>query len=102
MSTLHKFKAYFGMVPIEDYEDDYLDEPGPARRPARPRESYSDLDYVESPARSGYSARRDQFDDDVDAYEPPRRSARLEALPRPTSISRPPAPSQACAEPSVG
>ncbi|MFR9753125.1 cell division protein SepF [Nocardia sp. 004] len=26
MSTLHKFKAYFGMVPLEDYEDDYVDD----------------------------------------------------------------------------
>jgi cell division inhibitor SepF len=31
MSTIHKFKAYFGMVPPGDYEDDYLDEPAPAR-----------------------------------------------------------------------
>lgn len=31
MSTIHKFKAYFGMVPPGDYEDDYLDDPAPAR-----------------------------------------------------------------------
>jgi cell division inhibitor SepF len=30
MSTLHRFKAYFGMVPLEDYEDDYVDDPAPA------------------------------------------------------------------------
>ncbi|WP_137873324.1 cell division protein SepF [Rhodococcus sp. Q] len=35
MSTLHKFKAYFGMVPLDDYEDDYLDEPRRAPRSAR-------------------------------------------------------------------
>ena len=23
MSTLHKVKAYFGMAPMDDYEDDY-------------------------------------------------------------------------------
>lgn len=55
MSTLHKFKAYFGMVPLEDYEDDYVDDRAPrgsddrvARRP-RPR------DY---PERDGYAADR--------------------------------------------
>jgi cell division inhibitor SepF len=71
MSTLHKFKAYFGMVPLEEYEDDYLDDPTPApvRRP-RPREephgSYGEREreryeaplYPESPRRpaaeSGY------------------------------------------------
>ena len=26
MSTLHKVKAYFGMVPLDEYEDDYLDD----------------------------------------------------------------------------
>ena len=93
MSTLHKFKAYFGMVPIEDYEDDYLDEPGPVRRQARPRDSYSDLEYSEPP-RPAYVARREQFDDEVDAYEPPRRTPRLEALPRPTSIPRASAPTR--------
>ncbi|MBF6127256.1 cell division protein SepF [Nocardia brasiliensis] len=47
MSTLHKFKAYFGMVPLEDYEDDYVDDRAPrvaddrgTRRP-RPRD-YAD------------------------------------------------------------
>ncbi|MGE0214345.1 cell division protein SepF [Mycolicibacterium sp.] len=40
MSTLHKVKAYFGMAPMDDYEDDYYedDERAPARsyrRPAR-------------------------------------------------------------------
>ena len=46
MSTLHKMKAYFGMVPLEDYDDDYLEEPGaPRRRPPAPH-GYSD-DYAE-------------------------------------------------------
>lgn len=26
MSSLQKFKAYFGMVPLDDFEDDYLDD----------------------------------------------------------------------------
>ncbi|MBJ8343200.1 cell division protein SepF [Antrihabitans sp. YC2-6] len=89
MSTLHKFKAYFGMVPLEDYEDDYLDEPGVARRPARVRDSYGELEYADHPARPSY-ARREEFDDEVAAYEAPRRAPRLEPLPsRSTpSISR--------------
>ena len=32
MSNLHKFKAYFGMVPLDDYEDEYVEEPDQARR----------------------------------------------------------------------
>ncbi len=40
MSTLHKVKAYFGMAPMDDYEDDYYedDDRGPARGYRRPRE----------------------------------------------------------------
>jgi cell division inhibitor SepF len=47
MSTLHKVKAYFGMAPMEDYDDEY----------------YEDDD--RSPAR-GYSRRprEDRFEDD--------------------------------------
>jgi cell division inhibitor SepF len=26
MSTLHKVKAYFGMAPMDDYEDEYYDD----------------------------------------------------------------------------
>lgn len=44
MSTLHKVKAYFGMAPMEDYDDDYYDDEGPAR---------------------GYSPRAERFSDDV-------------------------------------
>jgi cell division inhibitor SepF len=40
MSTLHKVKAYFGMAPMDDYEDDYYedDDRGPVRGYRRPRE----------------------------------------------------------------
>lgn len=31
MSSLQKFKAYFGMVPLDDFEDDYLDDVDPVR-----------------------------------------------------------------------
>ena len=40
MSTLHKVKAYFGMAPMDDYEDDYYEDEDrvPARGYRRPRE----------------------------------------------------------------
>lgn len=31
MSTLHKVKAYFGMAPMEDYDDEYYDDHAPTR-----------------------------------------------------------------------
>ena len=37
MSTLHKVKAYFGMAPMEDYEDEYYDDRVPSRGFPRPR-----------------------------------------------------------------
>ena len=98
MSTMHKFKAYFGMVPLEDYEDDYLDDPGAPRR--APRSSYGELDDAEyadpAPFRPGYGpSRREEFDDDA-RYEAPRRAPRLEPIaarstrPTPTAGGRGP------------
>lgn len=110
MSTLHKFKAYFGMVPLEDYEDDYVDDRAPrgvdergARRP-RPRDyperdgyvdrygedrygadRFEDVDYPEpaykSPYKAGYPvSRRDDYTDE------PYGDDRYEAPRRPTRI----------------
>jgi cell division inhibitor SepF len=31
MSTLHKVKAYFGMAPMDDYDDEYYDDHAPSR-----------------------------------------------------------------------
>ncbi|HEY5841106.1 MAG TPA: cell division protein SepF, partial [Mycobacterium sp.] len=43
MSTLHKVKAYFGMAPLEDYEDEYYDDDrAPARGYAHRGERYED------------------------------------------------------------
>jgi cell division inhibitor SepF len=64
MSTLHKVKAYFGMAPMEDYDDEYYedDDRGAARGYSRrPREDrfdddggygrgYEGRDYDEPPA----------------------------------------------------
>jgi cell division inhibitor SepF len=69
MSTLHKVKAYFGMAPMEDYDDEYYedDDRSPARGYSRrPREDrfeddgygrgYEGRDYDEpaTPYRGGY------------------------------------------------
>ncbi len=75
MSTLHKVKAYFGMAPMEDYDDDYYDD-GDDRGSSRdyaPRGErfsedvfdrvagrYDDRDYDDGPV--GY---RGGYDDDV-------------------------------------
>ena len=47
MSTLHKVKAYFGMAPMDDYEDEYYDDerdaaPVQARSFARRGERFAD------------------------------------------------------------
>ncbi len=52
MSTLHKVKAYFGMAPMDDYDDEYYDDERPRggygpRRPAEERfedDGYGRLD----------------------------------------------------------
>jgi cell division inhibitor SepF len=40
MSTLHKVKAYFGMAPMDDYEDEYYDDRAPSR--GFPRSRFDD------------------------------------------------------------
>ncbi|AOW92832.1 cell division protein SepF [Rhodococcus sp. WMMA185] len=90
MSSLHKFKAYFGMVPLEDYEDEYLDEPEHTRRTPRPardsgRDSYADRDdrdFPESTFSPGaYTpGRRDERDEEFDHYEAPRHNSRVEPV----------------------
>lgn len=42
MTTMQKFKAYFGMVPPSEYEDDYLDDGTGAVRRVRGRGDYDD------------------------------------------------------------
>ena len=69
MSTLHKVKAYFGMAPMEDYEDEYYEDDdrspsrGYSRRPREDRfdddgygRGYEGRDYDEPPGsyRGGY------------------------------------------------
>lgn len=67
MSTLHKVKAYFGMAPMDDYDDEYYedDDRAPARGYTRRARDFDDdgygrgyeaRDYDEPPAtyRGGY------------------------------------------------
>ena len=81
MSTLHKVKAYFGMAPMDDYDDEYYDDdrdagsgPGNGRGPSRyARRSSSDRfadDGYDRPAGRRYESR--DFDDprDVDDFPP--------------------------------
>ncbi|MDV6262305.1 cell division protein SepF [Rhodococcoides yunnanense] len=77
MSTLHKFKAYFGMVPLADYEDDYLDDPDARRGSRGGRDSYDDIDEREFVKPSLGGSRHAQLDDDYDDYEAPRPAANL-------------------------
>jgi len=42
MSTLHKVKAYFGMAPMEDYDDEYYDDDDRGRGYSRYGRRYDD------------------------------------------------------------
>jgi len=61
MSTLHKVKAYFGMAPMEDYDDEYFEdeERGTARSgyPRRQREERFEEDGYPDRGTRGYEAR---------------------------------------------
>jgi cell division inhibitor SepF len=60
MSTLHKVKAYFGMAPMEDYDDEYYEDDdrtpsrGYSRRPREDR--FDDEGYLDRAGR-GYDVR---------------------------------------------
>jgi cell division inhibitor SepF len=59
MSTLHKVKAYFGMAPMDDYDDEYYDDDdrSPRAYPRRPREErFEDEGYGRAEVR-GYDDR---------------------------------------------
>ncbi|QZT65286.1 cell division protein SepF [Mycolicibacterium austroafricanum] len=75
MSTLHKVKAYFGMAPMDDYEDDYYEDEDrvPARGYRRPREDrFEDEAYPR-----GYDDRAREYDEPA-AYRGGFDDARFE------------------------
>ncbi|MGX9294379.1 cell division protein SepF [Tsukamurella paurometabola] len=65
MSTLHKVKAYFGMVPLDAYDDGYVDEGTPQPRGRRSLDD--DFDDYRGERGYAYDGRRA---DEYDAYEP--------------------------------
>ena len=81
MSTLHKVKAYFGMAPMDDYDDEYYDDEDRAARAAtRRRERFADEGYgrVRRPSR----LRRPEYDDARERRLPRRLPRRLRDEPR--------------------
>lgn len=55
MSTLHKVKAYFGMAPMDDYDDEYYDDDDRQSRPYARRgrdERFEDEDYSRGEPRA--------------------------------------------------
>jgi cell division inhibitor SepF len=82
MSTLHKVKAYFGMAPMDDYEDDYYedDDRAPARGYRRSREDR----FEDEGMPRGYDGLADDRRRDYDepagyraGFDDPRFEARL-------------------------
>ncbi|KAA0092362.1 cell division protein SepF [Mycolicibacterium sp. P1-18] len=66
MSTLHKVKAYFGMAPMDDYDDEYYDDDDRTSRAAYPRRAREER--FEDEGR-GYDARPAEprgYDDRMD------------------------------------
>jgi cell division inhibitor SepF len=59
MSTLHKVKAYFGMAPMDDYDDEYYED-----------------DERDTGRGRGFSRRNDRFADE--GYEDPRAAGRYD------------------------
>ncbi len=93
MSTLHKVKAYFGMAPLEEYEDEYYDDDrAPSRGYSRRGERFPDDDYDKGryadryPDRDRSEAR--DYDRDGD-YQPGYRGGYDEPRMRGREFDRP-------------
>ncbi|HKV18384.1 MAG TPA: cell division protein SepF [Mycobacterium sp.] len=59
MSTLHKVKAYFGMAPMDDYDDEYYDDDDRPARGYPRRERFADEGYGRMDGRYD-----DRYEDD--------------------------------------
>lgn len=82
MSTLHKVKAYFGMAPMDDYEDDYYEDDD--RAPARGYRRSRDDRFEDESLPRGYDGladdRRREYDEPAGyraGFDDPRFEARL-------------------------
>jgi cell division inhibitor SepF len=83
MSTLHKVKAYFGMAPMDDYDDEYYedDDRGTSRYPRRARDDRFEDDGYGPGHRAGYEDR--EYDDAPASYRGGYRDdERFETRPR--------------------
>ncbi len=72
MSTLHKVKAYFGMVPLDAYDDGYVDEGTPQPRGRRSLDDEFDDYRADYRGDRGYAydgRHADEFDGYQPAYE---------------------------------
>lgn len=69
MSTLHKVKAYFGMVPLDAYDDGYVDEGTPQPRGRRSLDDEFDDYRADYRGERGY-AYDGRRADEYDAYAP--------------------------------
>ncbi|MCF6389175.1 cell division protein SepF [Mycobacterium sp. MBM] len=93
MSTLHKVKAYFGMAPMDDYDDEYYDdERGPRGYPRRGMdERFEDEGYGREPRVFDDRMPARDYDDIPGAYrggyaDAPRFEGRMRA---PREFDRP-------------
>ena len=88
MSTLHKVKAYFGMAPMEDYDDEYYDDDERGR--GYSRRSQGDR-FADDGHGRRYEGRDREYDDrDPDDYPPGYRGGYDEPRFRPRDYERPP------------
>ena len=73
MSTLHKVKAYFGMAPLEDYDDEYYedDDRSAARGYPRRAERFGAEEFAPGYERERYADRMDPRERE---YEDPREA----------------------------
>jgi cell division inhibitor SepF len=85
MSTLHKVKAYFGMAPMDDYDDEYFEDDDERGRshPRRPHDRFGEDGYGRR-----YEERREYDDRDPDDYPPSYRGGYEESRYEPRA--RPP------------
>jgi cell division inhibitor SepF len=84
MSTLHKVKAYFGMAPMDDYDDEYYEDDD--RAPSRGYSRRAREDRFEEDEGYGRRGGYDEYDDapggyrggfrDEDRFEPRMRGPR--------------------------